>query len=273
MAKAGMHSLKYRRPATGWGPHRVVISKKPAGVADEPADSLFSAGDILHLNDIAYDDLIREGSRGVNAIKLLKKDGWRLYNKTEWQGRGLTALRKLYRERVGQFIDLLATRDEVSGPLFQDKLRNFVIALQRQTKPLLMTAPAWTNRMFQQGFEGLGLQVQPPGQAVEQAARQRKSQQAADSATTAGAKPPLGKPKKRPSDELSAEDVMEFITQINGRLQASRPQPNARKQLDRGASLPNDMGATVAKAKGHSRPASRRGQSAGPVRAAKSSVF
>ncbi len=272
MANAGMHSLKYRRPSSGWGPHRVVISKRPAGVADEPSDALFSAGDILHINDIAYDDLIREGSRGVNAIKLLKKDGWRLYSKTEWQGRGLTALRKLYKDRVVQFIDLVATRDEVSPALFQERVRNFVNALQRQTKPLLMTAPAWTNRMFQHGFEGLGLRVRPPRQEVAQAASKQKKNKKKQPAAS-GTKPPLAKPQKRSSDTLTAEEVMEFVTQVNERLQATRPQPNAHKQLDRGASLPNAIGRTAAAGKGRNKPGKDRAQSASSVRAARSSIF
>ena len=59
---------------------------------------------------------------------------------------------------------------------------------------------------------------------------------------------------------------MQFITQANDRLQATRPQTNALKQLDRGASLPNCIGGTAAAGKG-------RAQSAGTVRAAKSSMF
>ena len=129
-----------------------------------------------------------------------------------------------------------------------------------------MTAPAWTNRMFQHGFEGLGLRVRPPRQELAQAASKQKKKKQGASST----KPPLAKAQKRASDALTAEEVMEFITQANDRLQATRPQTNAHKQLDRGASLPNSIGGIAAAGKGRTK---GRAQSAGTVRAAKSSMF
>jgi hypothetical protein len=202
--------------------------------------------------------LIREGSRGVNAIKLLKKDGWRLYNKTEWQGRGLTAMRKLYRERVVNFLDLLATREEVSAALFRERVKNFVLALWRQTKPLLDTAPVWVGRMMRSGFEGLGVAARPPGQEEAQAqqaaamhAQKKKKKTKAKKAT--GGKPPPGKPRQQPQrslEELTAEEVFAFIEQMNDRLQATRPQAGGRTKVHRGASVPAGLNVGAAAAEG-----------------------
>ena len=37
----------------------------------------------------AYDDLIREGTRGVNAIRMLRKGGWRVYSKVRLNSRAM----------------------------------------------------------------------------------------------------------------------------------------------------------------------------------------
>ena len=201
------------------------------------------AGEIMHLNDTAYDDLIREGSRGVNAIKLLKEDGWSLYSKTEWQSRGLLALRKLYRERVAYFHSLMETQDEIPGALFMERVKNFTTGLWRQTKPLLMTAPAWTNRMMLDSFETLGLQVKPKPREPpvltaaqkklhEQKVRQKAAKNSAKDAASRGKKKRsknskdamTGKVGKVTGDRtgkpLTGFEVLVFLEHINGRLQA-----------------------------------------------------
>ena len=50
MAKAGMHSLKYRRPQSGWGGHRVVISERSSMFKnmDDGHATLFKPGQFLY---------------------------------------------------------------------------------------------------------------------------------------------------------------------------------------------------------------------------------
>ena len=107
----------------------------------------------------AYDDLIREGTRGVNAIRMLRKGGWRVYSKVrrtfpggmlpprldhelvlavgrqvEWRGRGLAQLVSLYAERLAYFRRLCATEAEVATAVFRERVRSFLSGLWRQSR-------------------------------------------------------------------------------------------------------------------------------------------
>ena len=113
----------------------------------------------------AYDDLIREGTRGVNAIRMLRKGGWRVYSKVrrtfpggmlpprldlelvlavgrqvEWRGRGLAQLVSLYAERLAYFRRLCATEAEVATAVFRERVRSFLSGLWRQSRACINAA-------------------------------------------------------------------------------------------------------------------------------------
>ena len=208
------------------------------------------------------------------------------------EGRGLMALRKLYRERVTYFLGLMETQDEISGALFTERVKNFTTGLWRQTKPLLMTAPAWTNRMMLDGFEGLGLRVRPKPQdppeltAAQKKLAEQKARQRAVKNAKAGKKkkPPTGLskgPADRKGKPLTGDEVLRFLEQLNGRLQATKP--NSQKvvaasslgNMNANANRPGTAGlpSAGAGADAGGGSAKERAQSAPGVRAVKSSVF